>query len=320
MCGLHAVNHILSALGLQNVTEKDIDGIAQEMADRESNILYSMDPSVVLANAVDPRGNYAADTLIHLLRCKSAAAVERWRSSQPVSSCAILVGLGDHWQAVLMDKDKQWFVLERITKYPVQNLTRFLSARLTNGAVYEVGMFETLPNPSYLNAIARPQQNDIVSTRSARNSLAKSPPRKRRYTDHHRSCFVAFASSLSGDSAPFAVNFQKVTTQIAKEGGPEVRSTLTGVILPTEFQEDPRFNFQGPSAASVFAPPTNDDHMTEGVEALMDAMTPEVSPRGNAGDDIGQNEEHPRRSTRTRTQPLLYQSDEVEREEKNARH
>ena len=74
---------ILAALKLPVVTEKDIDDIAREMADRESNILYSLEPGTVLQNALDPRGNYAADTMIHLLRCKSAAAVERWRPGQP---------------------------------------------------------------------------------------------------------------------------------------------------------------------------------------------------------------------------------------------
>ena len=60
--------------------------------------------------------------------------------------------------------------------------------------------------------------------------------------------------------------------------------------------------------------------MVDGVEALIEAMTPEPSPKGNDGVSIGQNEDQPRRSTRPRTQPHLYHSDEVEREERNTKH
>ena len=127
MCGFVAVNHILSALGLSNITEQDMESTAQEMAVRESNIVYSMDPSTVLDLAADPRGNYAADTLLHVLQKRSGFGVDRWRPEQPISSCVILVGSGDHWQAVLMDRDKQWFVLERIGKYPIQKIAIFFA-------------------------------------------------------------------------------------------------------------------------------------------------------------------------------------------------
>ena len=52
----------------------------------------------------------------------------------------------------------------------------------------------------------------------------------------------------------------------------------------------------------------NNNPDNNAMEALLDAMTPENS---------GEAEDQPRRSTRVRIQPHLYQFDEVERQEKN---
>jgi hypothetical protein len=310
MCGFHAVNHILSALNLSPVTEIEMDTTAQEMADRESNILYSMDPKMVLDLFADPRGNYAADTLIHLLHSRSGVAVERWRPDQPISSCAILLGSGDHWQAVLMDKDKQWFVLERITKHPIQNMMRFLNSKLANGAVYEVGIFDVLPNPSYLNSITASQHVKHLTTRSAaHNSSIQSPPRKRQ---------ILFQLPEAGFGLAMETDVRQPNDQIG--------STLPGMILPTEFQQNPRFQFEGSKHDTVDNGPihvgsSEDEPMgVEPMDVLLEAMTPPSPKRDDVISSPEETNDLPRRSTRTKNQPQFYQVDEVEREEKAARH
>jgi len=52
---------------------------------------------------------------------------------------------------------------------------RFLSSRLANGAVYEAGILDELPNPGYLDTLVRPQQ-ELLATRSAEEAAIKSPP------------------------------------------------------------------------------------------------------------------------------------------------
>ena len=116
---------------------------------------------------------------------------------------------------------------------------------------------------------------------------------------------------------PFDVDFQfKLTTPENSSdslAGPQVCSTLPGVILPVDFQQDPRFQFEGPRADGVFEHPHgNKSSDDKAMEILLDAMTPVTSPRAE-----DESEDTPRRSTRVRAQPHLYQSDEVEREEKN---
>ena len=127
---LPSLNHILCALKLPTISNEEVDAVAHEMADRESNLLGSQDPTQILKLAADPRGNQAADLILYLLRTRTGLGVERWRPEQPISSCAFLLGAGNHWQAVLMDADKQWFVLEHVTKLPLQNVTFFLNNKL----------------------------------------------------------------------------------------------------------------------------------------------------------------------------------------------
>ena len=322
MCGYYAVNHILSALGRPNLSELDMETTAHEMAERESSIVYNMDPNTVLDLAADPRGNYAADTLLHLLHSNSGLNVERWRPDQPVSSCVILLGSGDHWQAVLMDRDKQWFVLDRYSKSPIQNIMRFLNSRLANGAVYEVGILEQLPNPDYLDTLARPQLG-FLTTRTAQEANTVSPPRKRRPR-------AVFASDFQGPvfqiEDPHQHNSQ-VEQATPEEAEPlQFHSNLTGVIFASDFQ-GPEFQFEGPRQPDLPAPPPplaqwfeNEaevapmDVSVEDVRTLLndlvDAMTPPC--------EAEETPEPPRRSSRTKVQTKYYQSDEVERHDKAA--
>ena len=294
MCGFVAVNHILSALGLSNITEQDMESTAQEMAVRESNIVYSMDPSTVLDLAADPRGNYAADTLLHMLQQRSGFGVDRWRPEQPISSCVILVGSGDHWQAVLMDRDKQWFVLERIGKYPIQNIAAFLRSKLANGAVYEIGILENLPNSKYLDAQQRPRQRH-ATTRSPQEGDVEEPPRKKRHQ----------------------VVFQVGTTTQGSQGGRHL-SKLSGSNLPLNLQ-DPGFQFERPPQPDVSpshsAPETWFQNLPGEVlmeTSLMDVSVDALTP---AGEEVDQ----PRRSSRVKVPATYYQSDEVERQDKALR-
>ena len=321
MCGFYAVNHILSALKLPKVTEAEIDNSAHEMAVRESSIIYAMDPTTVLDLAVDPRGNYAADTLLHLLHSHTGLSIERWRSEQPISSVVLLVGSGEHWQAVMMDKDKQWFILERDTKFAIQNVTRFLTSKLANGAVYEVGMLDELPNPPYLHNLSQPQRLHGEATRLHSNALTS--PRKKKPRLHDT--FYA-ASGVYFQLGPTA----NLASGENQQQGPPSDSNLRGIILPDDFQEHPVFNFEGPQQPpmpplppppakwfpeqEVPLPPDNwlaiaagDDPMDVLIENLTPEEVTEESP------------EHPRRSSRTKNQPQLYQSAEVERQEKAAK-
>jgi len=95
----------------------------------------------------------------------------------------MLVGYGDDWQAVLLDKDKHWFVLEQESKKPLQDVVRFLRSRLANGAVYEVGMLEQLPNAKFLDNLSQERTlgQTLCSSDARCHQHSDSPPCKRPY-------------------------------------------------------------------------------------------------------------------------------------------
>ena len=112
MCGMTATTHILQACNSPPITKEDMQVKAREMAEKESVLLYSSSPGTVHDLATDPRGNYAVDTLLYLIQSHSNLVCERWDVTKPISSRIMLVGCGQHWQAVLKDKQDKWFIHE----------------------------------------------------------------------------------------------------------------------------------------------------------------------------------------------------------------
>ena len=149
MCGLVALNHILGALKLPPVTATYMHQVAQEMADREVALLYGSSKAMVLDLEADPRGNYAVDVLLHTLAEKTSQQVERWKTDAPIKSSILLVGNGQHWQAVLRDKEGHWYVFEKHSAKAIQNLLSFLKRRTKHGTAYVVGAHDQLPNGAY---------------------------------------------------------------------------------------------------------------------------------------------------------------------------
>ena len=114
-------------------------------------MLYSSNPGTVHDLAVDPRGNYAADTLLHVLSLHTGLHCKRWTSSSQLSCKIILVGNGQHWLAITQDKENKWYLHEKHAKQAVQNLNVLLTNRSKSGAVYE--LVEDTPAQSSANSI-----------------------------------------------------------------------------------------------------------------------------------------------------------------------
>ena len=54
MCGLHALNSILRALQLTEITAPEIHALAKDLATRECALIYAQDSNMVLDLEVDP--------------------------------------------------------------------------------------------------------------------------------------------------------------------------------------------------------------------------------------------------------------------------
>ena len=70
-----------------------------------------------------------------------------------------------------------------------------------------------------------------------------------------------------------------MTTRKESRTRSEVEQTLPGLVLPSEFQEDPRFQFEGPVLEGIVYQPMQDENMADnGIDALVDALSPQTSP------------------------------------------
>ena len=201
------------------------------------------------------------------------------------------MGLGNDWQAVLQDKDKNWFVLERNIKRPLQDVLRFLKSKTVHGVAYEIGVLEKLPHPGYLDTISQSQHIPLLTTRT----FSTSPPKKRRHheADFNAECSINLMPALPPPPVPL----------------PPSTSTLPGVVLPAEFLENPHFAFDGTNLREKdIAPPENCP-----LQCLLNVVEADEIQIDSSDDDITE------RPQRNRSQPNLYQSDAIENAERRAR-
>ena len=109
---------------------------------------------MVLDLALDPRGNYPVDTLLHMLQNNLGLPVQRWTEGHEVQSKVLLVGSGQHWQAVVQGQNEEWFALEQSISHAVQDLYRFLTDKLKHGAVYQIGGEGNAPDGFYIESVS----------------------------------------------------------------------------------------------------------------------------------------------------------------------
>jgi len=185
-------NHILRAYHKPLVTAEDIHSTANDMAEREEALLYSSDSTMVLDLALDPRGNYPVDVLLHMLQSRLGLPMTRWAEGQPIHSAVFLVGSGQHWQAVVKGPRDEWFVLEQSTSHAVQDLHRLLLDKLKHGAVYQIGMADDSPDIRFLESILQ-----------SRMMIGSSPPvkRKRVTVEFERGNDIPVVGLLNFDAA-----------------------------------------------------------------------------------------------------------------------
>jgi len=146
---------------------------AEEMAEKESALLYSCSPGTVHDLAIDPRGNYAVDTLLYVIQSHSNLVCERWFEKAPISTNILLVGCGQHWQAVIKDSQDKWYIHEKTTVHPVFNLQNFLRNKLSHGAVYQFHEIHNANVQHEADTSKRPKEVGLTPTRPAKRYLVE---------------------------------------------------------------------------------------------------------------------------------------------------
>ena len=284
MCGLVAVNNIMKALKIEEVTAAEIHTLAKDMAQRECSLIYAQEANMVLDLEVDPRGNYAVDVLLQLLGSRTGSKCTRWVPGDPLTSSILLIGSGVHWQAILRSNDGLWFLYEQSYRNAVSDIFLFLEGKVLNGAVYLVGEFQDLPE-------TLPGSGLSGRLRTVHNLATPPPPSKRprqSFQEASQTTAEVVWSTGSTNGARRRIQYQN-----ADEHRP--------MKLPEEFMSNPLFSF---------IPPNTFGKLTERepFDELMEVLSEDDSETGT--------ESRPQRS-RTRTQ--LYQAEEEEKKEKEKR-
>ena len=233
-CGMHALNHILRAFHRPVITAEDIHSTASEMAEREEVLLHSADSSMVLDLALDPRGNYPVDTLLHMLQSNLGLPVVRWDGTQAVQSTVLLVGTGQHWQAVVQGQHGEWCALDQSISHALQDLHRFLTDSLKHGAVYEVvAANDQQPDRGYIDIVSQP-----------RSVVGSSPPvKKKRVTTEASQRLPNSEQRQREESAAQQLQFaeQAVSSShlATTEGNPAEEDSDAFQVLLEEMTPDP---------------------------------------------------------------------------------
>ena len=287
MCGLHAVNNILRALKVTEVTTAEIHTLARDMAQRECSLIYAQDAITVMDLEVDPRGNYAVDVLLYLLESRTGFKSTRWSPGNPVLSSVLLIGSGVHWQAILRQKDGLWFLCEQSHKNAIPDIVLLLEGKVKNGAVYQVGEISELMDASLGQGLT-----DRVRVMEKTDLSTPPPPGKRPRPLLQAVTWAAGAASQKNKSKP----------GVKRCILPQESTEHTGLQLPEEFIANPQFAFEGPKSVECFPRPES----REALDMLLEAMS----------DDECGDSQTVARSQRCRTQTRLYQAEEEEKKEK----
>ena len=306
LCGLTAVNHIFKHCNVPPISRDEMESKAKEMAEKEVTLLYSCSPGAVYDMATDPRGNYAVDVLLCTIQSHTTMTSQRWKEKDTIFSNTLLVGCGQHWQAILKDKrEGKWYVYEERTRSPVQNLVHFLTNKLKHGAVYQfLDSADTTPIPPDKEPRKRPYE-------------ISSPP---------------LQPEKRHETFPLIEFCPQGTHDVSKESAPKTPLPISPnhQPLPPEFQAA-TFDVATPKIADN--PFTDGDSDSQEVQLLLDLQntgdgetdaTPKLNPEPPddedmtvvVDDDVTEQKERPKRHT---NRPQLYQSDEVDRLEKEKR-
>ena len=306
LCGLTAANNIFLHRKVSPISRGEMEKKAEEMAEKEVALLYSCAPGTVLDLAADPRGNYAVDVLLSIINEHTAMKFQRWTEKEDIFSSTLLVGCGQHWQAVLKDdREGKWYVYEERTKTSIQNLAHFLRNKLKHGAVYQfLDNADTPPVPPERLQRKRPYANLSPPLHPGKR---QSPMQDFRLSVTPKRSAPTILMPLP-PAQPLPPEFHAATFEMP---------TGVGNVLPPLFVDKP--------------PPdeVGDDSQTaqllldvQATGVVDDDATPKLDPEppddDMTVDDDGeeQQKERPKRNT---SRPQLYQSDEVDRMEKEKR-
>ena len=123
LCGLRALNGILTTLGQPPAKQDFMDTLSKELAEHEMKLMYNTSARRVADLYHDPRGYYAADVLHYAIQTQTGLTWKQWDGREPsvdpeTLAKLFLIGAGDHWAVVVKDCNGHWVHRDDSMHYP----------------------------------------------------------------------------------------------------------------------------------------------------------------------------------------------------------
>ena len=233
LCGLNAVNAVLSLIDRPPISREQLDDLNDNLAVEEALIV---DEGVAIDNATDPRGNYPVEVLMTALRTYADCKCDRLQPQNPPPGL-YLVGNGLHWQVAAASREGQWSVYDDGLEYPIGDVHAFFRNKFHIGAVIQ------LTHPLIASKIGQ-QGGDSTSEFMEIFGGKRPPLSKRKAEGEHEDAPAGQAINIEDDSNDSAEPALRDKESAHKEGnvtepspGSPSRTNNTGAqAVPTALQ------------------------------------------------------------------------------------
>ena len=275
--GLTTINHILRVTNGNLKTLEDMKQAAASMADLEASIISGFDARHILS--LQHKNIHPADILLNVLRSQDNLLVNKWDETSPIQTKILLVASGKAWTAVLQDKQQCWSEFHRRARFPIHNITNFLTHKVKQGTVYTVDSWN-MDDPDKKgrppdDVQPAPGGSFIPSTAGLATPLHEN--KRRTLNPRCESIAARYVRLFPTPNIRFA-STGKAVRQFGKDYNPA--HTRGEFAIPAQFKQNPVFHFSNQVRLESQAAATAPSQDLLGI--LIDSLTPESQAKSSA--------------------------------------
>ena len=130
---LTAVNHILKHSGGNPLSLDYMKQMAAAMAQDEADAIFGY--GVQLIQKLQQKNIQPIDVLLKVLSDQDNLQIHKWDEISPIQTNMLIVASGKRWTAVLKDRQECWSEFHGCTRFPIHNISEFLTHKVKQGTV-----------------------------------------------------------------------------------------------------------------------------------------------------------------------------------------
>ena len=135
------MSHILKTSGGKLLTLDDMKSVATSMAHLEADVISAFGLQHI--PALQQKNIHVANILLQVLCGQDNLQVHKWDEKCEIATDMLLVASGKLWTTAIKDKQSCWSEFHRHSRYPIHNISQFLTHKAKQGTVYTISQFRT---------------------------------------------------------------------------------------------------------------------------------------------------------------------------------